>query len=172
MRRFRRFRPARRGSTFTPMNATTQRTARILLTLLSAEFFGPALRDAGASHAMNPAFVGHARFHLVWFLAMLCASGVVNLYLLWGRREPSPRDLGVSAAWQGCTLVGFWSACLLAPVYGGLIYDASIHARILGVDENVLAFSLMSATWLAAAACLLGGKLGSRRPVAAVAVRS
>ena len=34
---------------------------RIALTVSAIEFFGPAIRDAGASHALNPDWVGHAR---------------------------------------------------------------------------------------------------------------
>ncbi len=65
------------------------------------EYFGPALRDANASHAKNPTWVGHARFHVVWFIAMMVALGVVNLYLSWGRKPAQLRDLALSAAFPG-----------------------------------------------------------------------
>ncbi len=128
---------------------------RILLTLMALEYFGPALRDANASHATNPDWVGHARFHMVWFIAMMVALGAVNLYLVWGRKPAQLRDLAVSAAFQGCTLFGFWSACVLVDGYGGLIFVPGIHFKVLGLDENVFAFIILSTTWLAAVALLV-----------------
>jgi uncharacterized membrane protein len=132
-----------------------KRAAQLCLTLLAAEFFGPALRDANSSHAANPAWAGHARFHVAWFIAMLVAAGVINLYLLWGRRPAALRDLALSAAWQGCTLFGFWTAVVTLDAYGGVIFDATIHQKILGIDENVLAFSVFTTVWVVAVALLV-----------------
>ena len=142
------------------------RAAQILLTLCAFEFFGPALRDAGPSHAMNPTWVGHARFHMVWFICLMVVSGLLNLYLVWGRKPASLRDLALSAAWQGTTLLGFWLACVLTPFYGGLVFDESIHVRVLGVDENVLVFMVLSCVWCAAVAMLVLERVGSAPRVA------
>ena len=116
---------------------------RIALTVTAMEFFGPTLRDAGASHALNPDWVGHARVHLVWLLGFMAFSGLVNLWLIWFRR-PTLESLRLSALWQTCNLGGFWVAVFLNPLYHGAITVPGIHVPIFGIDENVFAFSVLS----------------------------
>jgi hypothetical protein len=129
-------------------------TVRILLTVVAFEFFGPAVRDLNASHALNPDWVGHARFHLVWQLAFMALSGVANLWLIWWRRPRDVRDLWLSVLWQSFNLGAFWVACLLAGAYGGAITLPDTHVYILGIDENVVVFTILTVV-LAAAAVLL-----------------
>jgi hypothetical protein len=127
---------------------------RVVLTLTALEFFGPIARDFHPSHAFNPDWVGHARVHLVWLLGFMGLSGLANLYLVWLRRPFDLRDLWLSAAWQSCNLGGFWIAYLLVPVYGGQITVPGIHTEILGFDENVFVFSVLSLGLLGALALL------------------
>ena len=54
------------------------------------------------------------------------------------------RDLWLSAAWQCCNLGGFWLAALLTPVYGGLVRVPDEHIQVLGLNENVLVFAVLS----------------------------
>lgn len=117
---------------------------RVGLTVIALEFFGPPIRDLGGSHALNPEWVGHARVHLVWLLGFMVFSGIANIYLIWFRRPFDLRDLGLSAAWQCCNLGGFWVAYFLAPFYDGVIAVEGVHTHVMGVDENVLAFSMLS----------------------------
>jgi len=135
-----RFSTAARGAT----DHARTRTVRILLTIVAFEFFGPILRDSNASHALNPTWVGHARVHLVWLLAFMFFSGIANLYLVWFRRPVDVRDLWLSAAWQSCNLGGFWVAYVLCPLYDGAITVPGIHTHVLGMDENVFVFLVLS----------------------------
>ena len=130
------------------------RTAQILLTLTALEFFGPILRDSNATHALNPSWVGHARLHLIWLLGFMGLSGAVNLYLIWLRRPFEVRNLWLSAAWQACNLGGFWLAVVLAPAYGGAVTMPETHVYIFGLDENVVAFAILSALLTGACAAL------------------
>ena len=130
------------------------RMAQILLTLTALEFFGPILRDINATHALNPSWVGHARLHLIWLLGFMGLSGIANLYLIWFRRPFDVRDLWLSAAWQACNLGGFWISVVLAPAYGGAVTLPETHVHILGLDENVVAFTILSALLIAAGAAL------------------
>ena len=130
------------------------RTIQILLTLVGFEFFGPIARDFNASHAWNPAWVGHARLHLVWLLGFMLLSGIANVYLVWFRRPFDVRNLWLSAAWGCCNLGGFWIAAATAPVYGGLVMVPDEHIQLLGINENVLVFAILS-TIMAAALVLL-----------------
>jgi hypothetical protein len=130
------------------------RTAQILLTLTALEFFGPILRDINATHALNPSWVGHARLHLIWLLGFMGLSGAVNLYLIWLRRPFEVRNLWLSAAWQACNLGGFWLAVVLAPAYGGAVTMPETHVYIFGLDENVVAFAVLSTLLAASCAAL------------------
>ena len=130
------------------------RLAQLLLTLTALEFFGPIVRDINATHALHPDWVGHARLHLIWLLAFMGLSGVVNLWLIWFRRPFDVRDLWLSVAWQACNLGGFWVSVVLAPAYGGAVTMPETHVHILGIDENVVAFTVLSALLLASAAAL------------------
>jgi hypothetical protein len=130
------------------------RLAQLLLTLTALEFFGPIARDINATHALNPDWVGHARLHLIWLLAFMGLSGVVNLWLIWFRRPFDLRNLWLSVAWQACNLGGFWVAVVLAPAYGGAVTMPDTHVKVLGLDENVVAFTVLSALLLASAATL------------------
>jgi hypothetical protein len=133
---------------------TPVRTAQVLLTLTAFEFFGPIVRDINATHALNPEWVGHARLHLIWLLAFMGLSGVVNLYLIWFRRPFDVRDLWLSVAWQACNLGGFWVSVVLAPAYGGAVTIPDTHVYIFGFDENVVVFTILSVLLLAAARAL------------------
>lgn len=144
---------------------TSVTVARVLLTVGVFEFFGPTLRDFAPSHVFNPDWVGHARVHLVWLLGFMTFSGAANLWLLWWRRPFSVENLWLSALWQACNLGGFWAAYLLSPVYGGVIAVPGIHTHILGIDENVFVFSVLSVVLIAAVMAL--GTVRDAAPAAA-----
>ena len=129
------------------------RAVQILLTIVALEFFGPIVRDYGPSHVFNPTWVGHARVHLVWLLGFLFFSGLANLYLIWLRRPRDRRNLWLSALWQACNLGGFWMAYALAPSYQGQMSVPGIHTHILGYDENVFVFGVLTAVLIVA--CVL-----------------
>ena len=128
----------------------TVRIVQVLLTITSLEFFGPILRDYSPSHAFNPTWVGHARVHLVWLLGFMFFSGLANLYLIWFRRPHEVRNLWLSVLWQACNLGGFWVAYVLAPSYQGQITVPGIHTHILGYDENVFVFGVLTVVLIAA----------------------
>jgi hypothetical protein len=138
------------------------RTAQLLLTLTAFEFFGPIVRDYNATHVLNPAWVGHARFHLIWLLGFMGMSGIANLYLVWARRPFDVRNLWLSFAWQACNLGGFWAAVVLAPAYGGAVTVPETHVDVFGLDENVVVFTVLSVLLLVAGAALRRAPVGAR----------
>ena len=132
--------------------------AQVLLTITALEFFGPIIRDSNASHLLNGEWPGHARVHLVWLLGFMLFSGLANLYLVWFRRPVDVRDLWLSAGWQCCNLGGFWVAYVLEPAYGGVIAVPGEHTHILGWDENVFVFMVLSVVMVAALGLLRGAR--------------
>ncbi len=64
-------------------------TAKILISLVALmTAFGPMKADFNKTHATNPLWTPHARFHVVW--QVLCQAGVAMfvLYILWGTDFP------------------------------------------------------------------------------------
>jgi hypothetical protein len=143
---------------------TTVRAVQVLLTLTALEFFGPIVRDWGPSHLTNPTWVGHARVHLAWLLGFMGLSGLVNLWLIWGRSPAELRNLWLSVAWQSCNLGGFWIAYVLVGTYDGAITIPDTHIHVFGIDENVFVFSVLSVVMVVAVALLArAGEPGERR---------
>lgn len=124
--------------------------ARVLMTVCVMEFFGPWGRDYSDTHLFNPDWVGHARLHMMWLLGFMLFSGVANVYLIWFTRPLRPIQLYVSFAWLAANFFGFWLAIATVPVYEGLVVVEGIHIDILGVDENVFAFSVLGLIYVAA----------------------
>jgi len=124
------------------------RVAQILLTIGVFEFFGPIVRDTSVTHLLNPTWVGHARFHLAWALVFMGLSGVCNLYLIWFRRPLQISSLYISWAWQACNIFGFWGAAVLESAYGGSIIDPEFHFTVMGLNENVFAFVVLTSILL------------------------
>jgi hypothetical protein len=135
-------------------NDKTIRAVQILLTITALEFFGPIVRDFNASHAWNPDWDPHARYHLVWQLATMGMSGIANLWLIWFRRPIDTANLWLSAIWQATTIGGFWVSLALVPVYGGKVTMPNIHMYFFGIDENVVAFTVLGALLIVAIAML------------------
>ena len=123
---------------------------RILMTICVGEFFGPWIKDYSESHLFNPDWVGHARLHMMWLLGFFLFSGIANLYLIWFARPLRLAHLYVSFAWMGSNFLGFWLATAMVPVYDGLIVVPHHHVHIMGVEENIFVFSVLSIIFLTA----------------------
>jgi hypothetical protein len=128
---------------------------QVLLTVVAFEFFGPIKRDTDATHLFNPEWVGHARFHLVWQLGMMFFAGGVTLWLIWWTDPLRPVHLYLASALLAANLLGFWAAVALVKWYKGIIWVPLVHIKILGVDENVFVFSVLSLIFLIALAVLM-----------------
>jgi hypothetical protein len=63
-----------------------------------------------------------------------------------------------------CNLGGFWVAYVLAPSYEGQITVPDTHVDILGDDENVFVFSVLTVVLIAAQVLLRASESG--RPTA------
>lgn len=128
---------------------------KVLLTIVAFEFFGPLKRDSDETHLFNPEWVGHARFHLVWQLGMMLFGGVVTMLLIWLPDPLRPIHLYLASALLASNLFGFWAAVVLVKWYKGIIWVSRIHIKILGFDENVFVFSVLSLIFVGALAVLM-----------------
>ena len=74
--------------------------ARILLTLVTFGYaVGTVIADFNKTHATNPKWTGHARFHVVWQISSYFGFGLLALALTW------------------------WPGPYAMSVYGGAAYD-------------------------------------------------
>jgi hypothetical protein len=139
--------------------------AKILLTVVTLGYsLIPALADFNKTHATNPKWLPHARYHVVWQVMSYICMAVIALYLIWGNADA----FGLAGLWLAAGLaasayIGFYAAAIAKPLYGGAQYDQNgvlpVHVPIggkrLAFDVNMTVFSLMSLLLVVAAICLI-----------------
>ncbi len=101
----------------------------------------PLLADLNSTHASNPRWPLHARFHVVTQVLTGAAIASLAMYVLWA---PSvARDAGVCLATvlSVCVLGSFFVSAALRPLYGGALSDSvGGIPRVRSIDLNVLNF--------------------------------
>lgn len=126
-------------------------TARIILTLVVLGFSAvPAGADINRTHARNPRWTGHARYHVVWQVTSYIGIALIALGLLW---IPGPAQS--FRAYLVCLLAlsiygGFFAAAATMRLYDGRLHDDNgyppIPVTLLGrtrrIDLNITAFSI------------------------------
>lgn len=141
-----------------------QTVARILLTLTALGYgLGTIKADFNQTHATNPAWTPHARFHVVCQLLSYSGIGLIALYLIWAG-GPMPVQRLYFAAALGVAIYGaFFTTVFARPLYRGMLYDQNGYLPFkppIGPDHwrwdvNVTVFTFLSAILLAAILALL-----------------
>lgn len=126
--------------------------AQILLTISTVLITGAPLRaDLHPSHATNPLWTPHARFHVVWQVLSYACLGIVNLYLIWF--SPGIEDLVLSAAILGCIIIGFFLTAVNIKRFHGKFYDDNgyvpfarpkLFGKSIEMDVNATGFSIFA----------------------------
>jgi hypothetical protein len=133
--------------------------ARILLTLSVLGYAaGTVKADFNKTHATNPAWTPHARFHVVWQILSYSGIGLIALYLIWSGGPNAFEHLIVAAALAVAIYGAFFATVLSRPVYQGSLYDQNGYLPFQPPfgpkhwrwDVNVTAFTVLSAILLAA----------------------
>jgi hypothetical protein len=139
--------------------------ARILLSLVTVGYsIITILADINKTHATNPAWTPHARFHVVWQIASYAGLGLLALALIWAPGPYAVARLYLAAAFAAAVYGGFFVALFTMRLYGGRTFDDNGYrpfAVPLGRrpklwDVNVTAFSAFSVVLLSALALLAG----------------
>jgi hypothetical protein len=137
--------------------------ARVLLTIVTVGYgFVTILADFNATHATNPRWTPHARFHVVWQITSYTGFALLALVLVWAPGPYLYERLLLAGAFGAIVFGGFFVALVAMQLYGGRTHDDNgvtpLVVRIGAVspqlDVNVSAFSLLSAV-LAAAVVLV-----------------
>ncbi|MEW9835199.1 hypothetical protein [Mesorhizobium marinum] len=125
--------------------------ARILLSIATLGYGLVTVKaDFNATHATNPRWTPHARFHVVWQVLSYAGVGLISLGLIWIGGPMQTERLYLAGLLGIAMYGGFFAALFARPVYGGLLYDENgylpFKAPIGGGkwDVNVTAFTAMT----------------------------
>ncbi len=138
--------------------------ARVLLTLVTLGYgFATVLADFNKTHATNPKWTPHARFHVVWQISSYVGFGLLALALLWWPGPYAIERLYLVAVMAAIVYAAFFAAVFAMPLYGGTAYDSNGYkpfAAPLPIvarkwDVNITIFCVQVVLLLASTASLL-----------------
>jgi hypothetical protein len=138
--------------------------AQILLTLTALGYGLVTIKaDFNKTHATNPLWTPHARFHVVWQILSYSGIGLIALYLIWVPGPAAVERLYLAAALSVAIYGGFFGAVFARPIYGGALYDQNgyqpfkppVGPAYWRWDVNVTAFTVLCTILLAAIAAML-----------------
>jgi hypothetical protein len=121
--------------------------ARVLFTLTTAGWaFATVIADFNESHATNPKWTPHARFHVVWQINSYVGFGLLALALIWWPGPLALERLYLAAIMSALVFAGFFAALLAMPVYGGGAYDDN-GFRPFAAPVPAIARAWLPAVW-------------------------
>jgi hypothetical protein len=98
--------------------------ARILFTLVTAGWaVATVIADFNKTHATNPKWTPHARFHVVWQISSYVGFGLLAFALIWWPGPLAIERLWLVALMDVIVYAAFFVALIAMPVYGGAAYD-------------------------------------------------
>lgn len=134
--------------------------ARVAVTIAIVIIAGaPLVADLNHTHATNPNWTPHARFHVVWQVLSYGLLGLVALYLVWAGGPLAKERLYLACTLLGCVIVAFFVAAAGVRRFGGAFYDSNgyppyatktIFGRKIEFDVNATGFIVFALILLAA----------------------
>ena len=104
----------------------THLLARLLLTIPIAGYgFLAPKNDFNTTHATNPLWTPHARFHVVWQMLSYSGIGLIALGLIWIRGPLEVERLYLATALGGVVLGAFFLTALARSMFGGSFHDVN-----------------------------------------------
>ena len=125
--------------------------ARVLFTLTTIGWgVLTVFADFNKTHATNPKWLPHARFHVVWQISSYVGFGLLALALIWWPGPLAVERLYLAALMSAIVYAAFFVALFAMPVYGGAAYDKNGYQPFKAPlplfakkwDVNVTAFSI------------------------------
>ncbi|CAA0093119.1 Uncharacterised protein [Halioglobus japonicus] len=119
---------------------------RLLFSLVAvALIFGPAKADFNATHATNPLWPPHARFHVVWQVLYNSSISVVALYLLWTPAVDYHMHIVVAAILNFIWGAAFYVTLASMSMFGGALADVNgikpfhfkMGEKVYKIDTNL-----------------------------------
>ena len=125
--------------------------ARILFTLMTIGWAVlTVVADFNKTHATNPAWTPHARFHVVWQILSYVGFGLLAFALIWWPGPLAAERLYLAAIMGVIVYAAFFVALIAMPIYGGAAYDKNGYRPFKAPvpiisktwDANITAFSI------------------------------
>lgn len=119
---------------------------RLLFTVVAVMIsVGPIFADFNKTHATNPLWTPHARFHVVWQVLSQTGVSLVILWLLWSGAADYRVHIWVAAILNYVWIASFYATLVSMPLYGGALKDVNgikpfrfnIFGKIYLVDTNL-----------------------------------
>jgi hypothetical protein len=120
---------------------TNQAIARDLLAALCGlQGLATLAIDLNRTHATNPQWPGHARFHLVWQTAAFAWLALLEVVLIFIAGPLQDQRFYLAATLAGIPMLGFFSALIGRGIYRGTLSDPNgIKPLIITVwDSKIL----------------------------------
>lgn len=125
--------------------------ARVLFTLMTMGWAVlTVVADFNKTHATNPAWTPHARFHVVWQILSYVGFGLLAFALIWWPGPLAAERLYLVAIMGVIVYAAFFVALIAMPIYGGAAYDKNGYRPFKAPvpiisktwDANITAFSI------------------------------
>lgn len=127
---------------------------RLLMTITAVVLaIGPAIADFNKTHATNPLWPPHARFHVVWQVITNSSLCLMMLYILWTPLvEQYNLQLVLVVMVQGAILAPLYITIATMGLFGGALKDVNgirpfiftIGGKTIKLDTNVVGFTSIS----------------------------
>lgn len=134
---------------------------RILMTITAiALAIGPAVADFNKTHATNPLWPPHARFHVVWQVITNSSLCVMMIYVLWTPLVAQYNlQLILVLMVQGAILAPLYITIASMRLFDGALKDVNglrpfkfnIGGKIVEIDTNVVGFTNITLVLIIAA---------------------
>ena len=132
--------------------------ARWIVTAVAAgQGIAPVFIDLNRTHATNPLWAGHARFHLVQQVFTLLPAAAIEVGLLWWPGPTMRERFYLAALLTATSLAGFLIAAVARKLYGGTLHDPNgIRPVGLHIGSRELVFDLNVPIVIVAGVLLIG----------------
>ncbi len=140
--------------------------ARWMVTAIAAgQGIAPLFIDLNRTHATNPLWPGHARFHTVWQAFTALAAAALEVALVWWPGLAVGVGFYLAALFTATSLAGFLVATLGRYLYGGTLHDPNgiqpvrlrVGSRKVALDMNLV---LVMVAWALLIAAVIVFRMG------------
>ena len=101
----------------------------------------PPINDFSTSHVLNPDWIGHARFHMVWLLVLKTFLSIFSLLLIIKKLPNEILGLRIAGIISLSVYLSFFVSTISMDLYGGTLGDGNNGVPpLLGINTNVLVF--------------------------------
>lgn len=116
--------------------------ARISLSFLCAiQGIATAAIDFNRTHATNPSWTGHARFHVVWQSTTVVLLSVLELLLIWSAGAFQSDRFYLASLLAAASPAGFLISFACRQAFGGTLFDPNgippLNLRLFGAVRSI-----------------------------------